>query len=76
MEHQKCGQIGLAGMNRDTAAAHIRSGQLPSAQAVDRDWRTRPDPFKANWPATEAMQQDAAVAGYVTASEISLNFAA
>jgi hypothetical protein len=55
MEHQKCGQIGLAamkaGMNRDTAAAHIRSGQLPSAQAVDRDWRTRPDPFEANWAA-------------------------
>lgn len=59
MEHQKCGQIGLAamkaGMNRDTAAAYIHGGQLPSAQAMDRDWRTRPDPFAASWPAAEAM---------------------
>ncbi len=59
MEHQKCGQIGLAamkaGMNRDTAAAYIHSGELPSVQAVDRDWRTRPDPFETNWSAAEAM---------------------
>jgi hypothetical protein len=59
MEHQKCGQIGLAamkaGMNRDTAAAYLHGGQLPSAQAVDRDWRTRPNPFTAHWPELAGM---------------------
>ncbi len=59
MEHQKCGQIGMAamkaGMNRDTAAAYIHSGQLPSDQVADRDWRTRPDPFTAHWAVAEAM---------------------
>lgn len=59
MEHQKCGQIGVAalkaGMNRDTAAGYIRSGQLPSAETADRDWRTRSDPFAADWPTMEAM---------------------
>lgn len=57
MEHQKCGQLGLAalkaGMNRDTAAAYLASGQLPSAREADRDWRTRPDPFAAHWPELE-----------------------
>jgi hypothetical protein len=59
MEHQKSGQIGWAamkaGMNRDTAAAYIHSGQLPSAQVGDRDWRTRPDPLEAIWPSAETM---------------------
>jgi len=59
MEYQKSGKIEMAalraGMNRDTAAGYIGSGQLPSEQVVTRDWRTRQDPFKAHWAEAEAM---------------------
>ena len=63
MEYQKSGKIQMAamkaGMNRDTAAAYIGSGQLPSEQVVARDWRTRPDPFEAHWAEAEAMLREA-----------------
>lgn len=59
MEYQKCGKLQLAalkaGMNRDTAAAYLASGQLPSERDVARDWRTRQDPFAAHWAEAEAM---------------------
>jgi hypothetical protein len=31
-----------AGMNRDTAAGHIASSQLPSERVVVQDWRAEP----------------------------------
>ena len=63
MEYDKSGKIQMAalkaGMNRDTAAAYIGSGQLPSEQVIERDWRTRPDPFEAHWAEAEAMLREA-----------------
>ena len=63
MEYQKTGQIQMAalkaGMNRDTAAKYIGSGQLPSERVMERDWRTRPDPFEAHWAEAEAMLREA-----------------
>ena len=63
MEYQKSGKIQMAalkaGMNRDTAAAYIASGQLPSERVVERDWRTRSDPFAAHWAQAEAMLREA-----------------
>lgn len=63
MEYQKSGKIQMAalkaGMNRDTAADYIGSGQLPSERVVERDWRTRQDPFEAHWAEAEAMLREA-----------------
>ena len=63
MEYQKSGQIQMAamkaGMNRDTAAVYIASGQLPSERVTPRDWRTRADPFEAHWAEAEAMLREA-----------------
>ena len=38
-----------AGMDPKTARKYLRSGQLPSEQKTDRNWRTRPDPFSDVW---------------------------
>jgi len=63
MEYQKNGKIEMAalkaGMNRDTAADYIGSGQLPSERVVERDWRTRQDPFDEHWAEAEAMLREA-----------------
>lgn len=63
MEYQESGRIGMAtlkaGMNRDTAAAYLASGQLPSERTVDRTWRTRSDPFGGHWAEVEAMLREA-----------------
>jgi hypothetical protein len=63
MEYHKSGRIQMAamkaGMNRDTAAAYLASGQLPSERVVERNWRTRPDPFRAHWAEAEAMLREA-----------------
>jgi hypothetical protein len=63
MEYQKSGQVQMAamkaGMNRDTAAVYIGSGQLPSERNKPRDWRTRQDPFEAHWAEAEAMLREA-----------------
>jgi hypothetical protein len=52
-EFSKDGRVELAGlkagMSRKTAAKYLRLGQLPSALAKPRGWRTRPDPFAAHW---------------------------
>lgn len=59
MEHQKTGQIGMAamkaGMHRETAGKYIKIGQLPSERRVERDWRTRPNPFEEHWPEIDEM---------------------
>lgn len=63
MEHQKCGTIGAAAMKANmtskTASKYIQSGELPSAQVKDRDWRTREDPFESIWPEVEARLEEA-----------------
>lgn len=38
-----------AGMDPKTARKYLRSGQLPSDSKIDRDWRTRLDPFAEVW---------------------------
>jgi hypothetical protein len=56
-EMTKHGQIGQAamkaGMDRKTAQKYVTAGKLPSEMRAPRDWRTRPDPFEADWPAIE-----------------------
>jgi hypothetical protein len=63
MEYQKMGQIQMAamkaGMNRDTAAVYLASGQLPSERQTERDWRTKPDPFEGYWSEVESKLQEA-----------------
>ena len=63
MEYQKSGEIQMAalkaGMNRDTAARYVASGEMPSEGVMDRDWRTRADPFKAHWGEAEDMLREA-----------------
>lgn len=48
-----------AGMNRNTASSYLKSGSLPSKTPIDRPWRTRADPFEADWPQMEQMLEDA-----------------
>lgn len=53
-EMTKHGRIGVAamraGMDRKTARKYVRAEQLPSVMKQPRSWRTRPDPFEADWP--------------------------
>lgn len=39
-----------AGMDRKTAGKYLQLDQLPSEVRMDRNWRTREDPFKDVWP--------------------------
>src|SRR5258708_40314240 len=39
-----------AGMSMRTARTYERLGQLPSQGKQPRRYRTRPDPFEADWP--------------------------
>ncbi len=45
--------------SRMTVSKYERLGQLPSALKQPRTYRTRPNPFEADWPALEAMLQQA-----------------
>ena len=47
-----------AGMDPKTARKYLRSGKLPSEMPVDRNWRTREDPFHDVW---EALRDQLAV---------------
>jgi hypothetical protein len=38
-----------SGMHRNTARRYLSAGKLPSELKEPRDWRTRPDPFSADW---------------------------
>jgi hypothetical protein len=38
-----------AGMDPKTARKYLRSGKLPSEMRMDRNWRTREDPFNDVW---------------------------
>ena len=61
-EYAKHGEVGraarAAGMDRKTASKYIAGGKLPSELRTDRDWRTREDPFKADWPVIQEMLTD------------------
>lgn len=41
--------------SRKTVAKYEQSGKLPSERKRPRNWRTRADPFAADWPVVEAM---------------------
>jgi len=62
-EHTKHGEIGraarAASMDRKTASKYIRAGRLPSELRRERTWRTRPDPFEADWPRIREMLESA-----------------
>lgn len=53
-EMTKHGRVGVAamraGMDRKTARKYIAAGKLPSELKQPRTWRTRKDPFEADWP--------------------------
>ena len=42
-----------SGMTEKTARRYRTLGMLPSESKVDRDWRTRENPFEAVWPQVE-----------------------
>jgi len=48
-----------AGMHRNTAAKYVGSGALPSEAPRGRAWRTRTDPFAADWAWLERMLEEA-----------------
>lgn len=62
-ELTKHGSIGLAaakaGMDPKTAAKYRDVGKFPSQLKEPRGWRTREDPFEADWPVLAEMLTDA-----------------
>jgi hypothetical protein len=58
-ELSKHGEIGrasmIAGMDRKTARKYVKAEKLPSQMVMTRIWRTREDPFAADWPEVVAM---------------------
>lgn len=61
-EMSKDGRVGRAamkaGMDRETARKYIAEGKLPSEMVAPRSWRTRADPFEADWPEVEALLRE------------------
>lgn len=58
--HGQLGRAALrAGMDRKTARKYVQCGQLPSGRKRRRGYRTRPDPFDADWAWLEAQLQQA-----------------
>jgi Mu transposase, C-terminal domain len=62
-EHAKDGSVGRAALRADmdekTARKYLRSGKLPSELVAQRSWRTRRDPFEANWNDVLKLLEDA-----------------
>ncbi len=53
-----------AGMSERTARKYERAGKLPSQLKVPHTWRTRPNPFAADWPwVVEQLERDPALQG-------------
>lgn len=52
-EMSKHGRVGVAslrsGLHRNTARRYLETGKLPSESKHPRTWRTREDPFAADW---------------------------
>ena len=58
--HGQVGTAGLrAGISPTTARKYVRAGRLPSELKPPRDWRTRADPFAADWAELRARLVDA-----------------
>ena len=58
--HGQVGTAGLrAGMTPNTARKYVRAGRLPSELKQPRAWRTRADPFEADWAELRARLVDA-----------------
>lgn len=46
----KVGQAAMkAGLDHKTARKYIQAGKMPSEMPIQREWRTRPDPFEVDW---------------------------
>jgi hypothetical protein len=62
-EMSKNGKIGQAamkaGLDHKTAQKYIQAGKLPLEMPLQRDWRTRPDPFEEDWPDMAKRLKDA-----------------
>ena len=62
-EMQRHGEVGTAalraGLSPNTARKYLRAGRLPSALVAPRAWRTRADPFAADWAELRARLVDA-----------------
>jgi hypothetical protein len=60
-KHGKAGRAAMmAGMDRKTAQKYLRLGLLPSEmEEEERKYRTREDPFAANWDTVQGMLEDA-----------------
>ena len=62
-ELSKHGELGRAamraGMDRKTARKYRDTGKLPSEMKEPRTWRTREDPFGADWAVLEAKLREA-----------------
>lgn len=59
-KHGELGRAAMkAGMDRKTAAKYRDAGAAPSEMRQERTWRTRTDPFEADWPAIERRLVDA-----------------
>lgn len=48
-----------SGMHRNTARGYLSDGRLPTDRKVERNWRTREDPFVEEWPLVELLLSDA-----------------
>jgi len=58
--HGKIGVAALrAGMHPASARKYRKLGKLPSEVPMERDWRTREDPFEKEWPLVHGMLKDA-----------------
>ena len=58
--HGELGPAALrAGMSPNTARRYVRAGRLPSELTAPRGWRTRTDPFAADWAELRARLVDA-----------------
>ena len=47
-----------AGMSEKTARKYLNTGKLPSELKTEHTWRTREDPFEADWPAIKGLLED------------------
>ena len=57
--HGELGTAGLrAGLSPNTARKYVRAGRLPSELTGPRTWRTREDPFAADWAELRARLAD------------------
>ncbi len=58
--HGKVGHAAMrAGMDRKTGRKYLRERRLPSELNEARTWRTRPDPFEADWADIAVRLKDA-----------------